>query len=390
MTERDLVIAMSDSEPAAVQPGADEMIPDYALGGAPAFCTVTESEEAPITFTNRERFLRACRGLSVDRPPVWLMRQAGRCLPEYRALKEKHTFLELVQTPELAAEVTLQPIRRFDFDAAILFSDILVVPEAMGQGFHFREKGGVEMHFPLNTAEDIERLEPNAVAERLQYVAGALPLIKSALGARTALLGFAGSPWTLANFMLEGGSAKEYTRAKNLFFTEPELFHLLTEKLTAAVTSFLQLQIDAGVDAIQIFDSLAGALPGNSYEQASARSIRQIISAVKGPVPVIVFAKGCHSNWGALVDTGADVLGTDWAIRLADVRSRLPAAVGIQGNLDPFLLTTTPQIVAAETRMILNEMRNRDGYIFNLGHGVPPNAKLENIEALVATVRGEP
>jgi uroporphyrinogen decarboxylase len=347
------------------------------------------TSRAPRALTNRERFLNACACVPVDRPPVWLMRQAGRCLPEYRALKEKYTFLELVQTPELAAEVTLQPIRRFDFDAAILFSDILVVPEAMGQGFHFREKGGVEMHFPLSSAEDIERLEPEAVAERLQYVAQALPLIKNALGARTALLGFAGSPWTLANFMLEGGSAKEYTRAKDLLFREPDLFELLAEKLTRAVISFLQLQIDAGVDAIQIFDSLAGVLPGNAYEGSSARWIREIVSALQGNVPVIVFAKGCHSNWGALVDTGAHVLGIDWAIRLADLRTRVPASVGIQGNLDPFLLTTTPQIVAAATRAILNEMRKRDGFIFNLGHGVPPNAKLENIEALVATIRAE-
>jgi uroporphyrinogen decarboxylase len=350
---------------------------------------VALKERKPPALTNWERFLNACACLPVDRPPVWLMRQAGRCLPEYRALKEKYTFLQLVQTPELAAEVTLQPIRRFDFDAAILFSDILVVAEAMGQGYHFRDKGGVEMEFALRTAEDIERLQPEAVAERLQYVAAALPIIKNALGSRTALLGFAGSPWTLANFMLEGGSAKEYTRAKELFFTQPELFELLSEKLAQAITGFLQLQIDSGVDAIQVFDSLAGVLPGNAYERASARWIRQIISGLKGDVAVIVFAKGCHSNWGALVDTGAHVLGIDWAIRLADLRARVPASVGIQGNLDPFLLTTTPQIVAAETRSILNEMRKRDGYIFNLGHGVPPNAKLENIEALVATVRGD-
>jgi uroporphyrinogen decarboxylase len=350
---------------------------------------VALTERATRALTNRQRFLNACECLPVDRPPVWLMRQAGRCLPEYRALKENYSFLELVQTPELAAEVTLQPVRRFDFDAAILFSDILVVAEAMGQGYHFREKGGIEMEFPLRTAEDIERLQPEAVIERLQYVAHALPLIKTALGSRTALLGFAGSPWTLATFMLEGGSTKEYTRARDLLFRDPGLFDVLSEKLTRAVTSFLQLQIDAGVDAIQIFDSLAGVLPGNAYEGASARWIRQIVSALEGAVPVIVFAKGCHSNWGALVDTGAHALGIDWTIRLADLRTRIPAAVAIQGNLDPFLLTTTPQIVAEETQAILNEMRKRDGFIFNLGHGVPPSAKLENIEALVATVRRE-
>ena len=346
----------------------------------------TEAQYMRPYVNNRQRFLNACACRPVDRPPVWLMRQAGRCLPEYRALKEKYSFLELVQTPELAAEVTLQPIRRFDFDAAILFSDILVVAEAMGQGYHFREKGGVEMDFPLRSAEDIQRLEPEGVTEHLQYVARALPLIKNTLGSHTALLGFSGSPWTLANFMLEGGSAKEYTRAKHLLFTQPELFELLFQKLARAVTTFLQLQIDAGVDAIQIFDSLAGVSPGNMYEEASARWIRQIVSALKGDVPVIVFAKGCHSNWGALVDTGADVLAIDWTIRLADVRLRLPGSVAIQGNLDPYLLNTSPEIVAGETERVLNEMRGRDGYIFNLGHGVPPTAKLENIEALVAKV----
>jgi uroporphyrinogen decarboxylase len=352
--------------------------------------------EAPVAqkvrrpaLTKRERFLNACACEPVDRPPVWLMRQAGRCLPEYRALKQEFSFLQLVQTPELAAEVTLQPVRRFGFDAAILFSDILVVAEAMGQGYHFREKGGVEMEFALRGEEDIERLQPEGVVERLQYVAKALPIVKEALNGETALLGFAGSPWTLANFMLEGGSAKEYARAKELFFAEPDLFELLSGKLTQAIIAFLQLQIDAGADAIQIFDSLAGVLPGNAYERASGDSIRQIVSALKGQVPVIVFARGCHGSWEPLVDTGAQVLGIDWNLRLAEVRTRLPGGVGIQGNLDPALLTMTPAVVAEETRGLLDEMRGRNGYIFNLGHGVPPNAKLENIEALVATVRGE-
>lgn len=341
----------------------------------------------PARLTSRQRFLNACHCRPVDHPPVWLMRQAGRCLPEYRALKEKYSFLELVQTPELAAEVTLQPIRRFDFDAAILFSDILVVAEAMGQSYHFRDKGGIEMEFALRSAEDIKRLEPEAVTERLQYVAQALPLIKNALGNRTALLGFAGSPWTLANFMMEGGSAKDYSKAKNLFYTERALFDQFCGKLTKAVTTFLQMQIDAGVDAVQIFDSLGGVLADNAYEPASARWIKQIISGLKGRVPVIVFSKGTHGNWEVLVDTGAQILSVDWTVRLAGVQSRLPADVGIQGNLDPLLLNTTPDVVAAETKRLLTEMRGCKGYIFNLGHGVPPSAKLECIETVVNTVR---
>jgi uroporphyrinogen decarboxylase len=337
--------------------------------------------------TNRQRFLDACHCRPVDRPPVWLMRQAGRALPEYMELRKKHSFLELVQTPELAAEVTLQPVRRFGFDAAILFSDILIVPEAMGQPYRFRDGGGIEMDFTLNSAADIERLDAGAVRERLQYTAGALRLIKSELGDRTALLGFAGSPWTLANFMLEGGSAKEFTKAREMFYSQPKLFARLCEKLADAVTALLQLQIDAGADAVQIFDSLGGLLAGNIYEAASARWITRIVAALNNQVPVIVFGRGVHGNWDALLQTGARALSVDWTLRLADVRARLPDGIAVQGNLDPVLLTTTPAVVAAETAAILESMRGRRGHIFNLGHGVTPNAKLENIESLVNTVR---
>jgi uroporphyrinogen decarboxylase len=357
-------------------------------GGAPCM-----SQTAPSHKTNqpaqsgRQRFLNACACLSVDHPPVWLMRQAGRALPEYRALKETHTFLELVQTPELAAEVTLQPVRRFDFDAAILFCDILVVAEGLGQRYQFRDGGGIEMDFLLQSSADIDRLEVEAVTERLQYVAKALPLIKTALGGRTALIGFAGSPWTLANFMIEGGGVKEYTKAKAMFYSEPALFTRLLEKLTKAVAGFLQLQIDAGADAVQIFDSLGGVLSDGDFAAASGRWMKQIVGSLKGAAPVIVFSKGTHGSWDELVTTGAQVLGVDWNVRLADVRARLPDRVGVQGNLDPFLLSTTPEAVAAETGRILREMRGRPGHIFNLGHGVPPNAKLENIESLVSAVR---
>jgi uroporphyrinogen decarboxylase len=315
------------------------------------------------------------------------MRQAGRALPEYRALKERHSFLELVQTPELAAEVTLQPIRRFGFDAAILFSDILVVAEGLGQRYQYCDHGGIEMEFVLDSAADVERLEVAAVAERLQYVAQALPLIKSALGEGTALLGFAGSPWTLANFMLEGAGVKEYTKAKALFYADAPLFHRLLEKLTQAVSDFLRLQIDAGVDAVQIFDSLGGCLAPSGFVPASGRWIRQIVANLDARVPVIVFAKGVQGNWADLAGTGAQVLGVDWSAELADVCGRLPASVAVQGNLDPFLLTTTPETVAAETLRILRAVQGRPGHIFNLGHGVPPNAKLENIETLVHTVQ---
>jgi len=341
----------------------------------------------PSPITNRDRFLNACHCRRTDRPPVWLMRQAGRALPEYRALKQKHSFLELVQTPDLAAEVTLQPIRRFDFDAAILFSDILVIAEALGQPYQFRDSGGIQMDFLLQTAADIDRLDVSAVTDRLQYVAKALSLIKSSLGDRTALLGFAGSPWTLANFMIEGGGVKEYTKAKALFYSDAKLFGRLMEKLTQAVARYLQLQIDAGTDAVQIFDSLGGVLSAGAFPAASADWMNQIIASLKGNAPVIVFSKGTHGNWNDLSATRAQVLGIDHNVRLADVCARLPQRIALQGNLDPLLLTTTPEIVAAETSRILQEMRGRPGHIFNLGHGVPPDAKPENLASLVAAVR---
>lgn len=315
------------------------------------------------------------------------MRQAGRALPEYRALKQKHSFVEMVQTPELAAEVTLQPIRRFDFDAAILFSDILVVCEGLGQKYEFRDGGGIRMEFLVGSEADIDRLEVGAVVDRLQYTSRTLRLIKSELGGRTALIGFAGSPWTLANFMIEGGGIKEYTKAKALFYSDPRLFARLMSKLTDAVTRFLELQIDAGVDAVQVFDSLGGELADGSYGPASAVWIKQIVSAIKGRVPVIVFGRGVYGNWVELAGTGAQVLGVDWNARLCEVKERLPANVAVQGNLDPFLLTTDPAAVSAEATRILSEMRGRNGHIFNLGHGVTPGAKLENIESLVWTVR---
>ncbi len=353
----------------------------------PASPAARAGETSTDALNSRQRFLNACHCRPVDRPPMWLMRQAGRALPEYRALKQEWSFLELVQTPELAAEVTLQPVRRFGFDAAILFSDILVVPEAMGQGYRFREGGGIEMDFALDSATDLERLEDGAIRERLDYVARALPLIKRELGGRTALLGFAGSPWTLANFMLEGGSAKHYVKAEALFYSDPPLFARLMEKLTRAVTEFLRLQIEAGVDAVQIFDSLGGLLPDDAFAMASAWWMEEIIASLPRETPVIVFAKGANGNWPALIRTRASVLGVDWTVPLAGVKAELPANMGVQGNLDPALLTTTPALVARETERILESMRGYDGHIFNLGHGVPPDARLENIEALANTVR---
>lgn len=338
--------------------------------------------------TCRQRFLKACRCQRVDRPPVWLMRQAGRALPEYRKLKEKYNFLELVQNPELAAEVTLQPVRRFGFDAAILFSDILVIPEAMGQPYRFRETKGIEMDFVIRTKADIERLSVEAVTKRLQYVNKALRLLRKELGKRTALIGFSGSPWTLATFMMEGGSAEKYMRAQALFREDPRTFRSLAKKLTAAVTEYLKMQIAAGVDAVQIFDSHGGHLSAAEFQAASGQWMKQIVSALGGEVPVIIFSLGTHHNWSDLVATGASVLGIDWQFPLREAQNLVPSNVALQGNLAPALLTDgTPDEVVCATSRVLVEMLARPGHIFNLGHGLPPTAKLENIQALVNTVQ---
>ena len=316
------------------------------------------------------------------------MRQAGRCLPEYLKLREKHSFLELVQTPELAVEVTLQPIRRFGFDAAIVFSDILVIPEAMGQPYKFREGGGVAMDFAIRTEADIARLSVERVVERLSYVDKALRLLRKELGEQTALIGFSGSPWTLATFMMEGGSAEHYRRAHGLFLKHQGAYITLMEKLTAAVTAYLRMQIEAGVDAIQIFDSHGGQLPYKEFYTASGHWMKQIVTKLGRRVPVIVFSPGTHHNWDDLVDTGADVIGIDWQFSLTLARKLLPTYVALQGNLAPRILSDTkPEVVTRETNLLLAEMRSRPGYIFNLGHGMPPAAKLENIAALVETVR---
>ncbi|MGP8201543.1 MAG: uroporphyrinogen decarboxylase [Limisphaerales bacterium] len=334
-----------------------------------------------------QRMLRALQCAPVDRPPVWLMRQAGRCLPEYRALKEKYSFQQLLRNPDLAAEVTLQPVRRFKFDAAIIFSDILVVPEALGQGFSFRDTGGVEMDYVVRDRNDLRRLNTSGITDRLQYVAAAIQCVKSELDPGTALLGFAGSPWTLASFMLEGGSARAQTKALQLFRRDRALFDSLLEELTLAVIEFLQMQIAAGVDAIQIFDSLGGLLPVEDFEAASGQWMHTIISALEGKVPVIVYSKGAR-DWKSLVQTGAQAIGIDHEIDLGEAVQKVPASVAVQGNLAPELLAgADPRLVAAETSRLLELMRGRDGYIFNLGHGVPADAKMENLEALVGTVQ---
>lgn len=336
--------------------------------------------------TSRERFLAACACAPLDRPPVWVMRQAGRYLPEYRELKSRHSFLEMVRTPEIAAEVTLQPLRRFALDAAIIFSDILVIPEAMGQGYRFREEGGIAMDFRLESRVQLDRLEVTGIARRLDYVGQALARVSAALRGERALLGFGGSPWTLAAYMLEGGSAEDFARSKAVFYSDRPFFDTLLDKLTTALIEYFHLQITAGADAIQIFDSWGGSIAGADYEAASLRWIRRIIAALPPQFPVILYAKGTAAQLTDQAFSGARVLGVDWTVDLAIARRLVPGNVALQGNLDPVLMDTTPDVVRRETARLLESMRGTSGHIVNLGHGIMPSAKIECVQALVDTV----
>lgn len=339
--------------------------------------------------TPRQRFLDATHQQAVDRPPIWLMRQAGRYLPEYRKLKTQYDFVTMVRTPELAAEVTLQPMRRFPLDAAIIFSDILVIPEALGQGYHFRDQGGIGMDYLLDTRAKIEALDNTKIAENLKYVAEALTLTRSKLGEDTALLGFCGSPWTLACYMVEGGSAKDFVKIKQLAWDQPELFGRLMKKLTDGIVEYLHMQIDAGADALQIFDSWGAICPATHYETWSLRWINHIIKELKERVPVILYAKAMGHKANDLMKTGAKILSLDWTMNLRHMRQSIGSGAAVQGNLDPVVLTTTPEITRREAQRVIDDAGNQPGFIFNLGHGMVPSAKIECVEALMEVVTGQ-
>jgi uroporphyrinogen decarboxylase len=336
--------------------------------------------------TPRQRFLAAIACQPLDRPPLWIMRQAGRYLPEYRALKERHSFVEMVRTPELATEVTLQPLRRFPLDAAILFSDILVVPEALGQAYHFRDGGGIAMAFALDDPARLEPVDEAAFRARLDYIPQALRLIRAQLGPDHAMLGFGGSPWTLAAYMVEGGSSAAFARLVAMASARPDRFTDLMERLTWAVTLLFRMQIEAGVDAIQIFDSWGAACPGASYAAWSLQWIRRIIAALPEGFPVILFAKGMAHQHRALAATGARVLSFDSSVDLAALRAELPAGLAVQGNLEPTLLTLEPDIVRHAARTLLGALAPSRGHICNLGHGITPQARIDAVAALVETV----
>lgn len=335
---------------------------------------------------SRDRFLRACGKKPLDRPPVWIMRQAGRYLPEYRALKEKYSFLEMVQTPDLALEVTLQPLKRFKLDAAIMFSDILVIPEAMGQPYSFPEGGGIQMDYKIRDKTPLEKLSTGRINEKLAYIYETIKMIKMELNGKQALIGFGGSPWTLATYMVEGSSSRSFAHIKSMLYTEPKMFQSLLEKITEALIIYFKSQVEAGVDVIQIFDSWGGILSPETFWNASGNYMARIISALGKKVPIIVYSKGSHAWVQDLNRLDADVLGVDWTISIRNFYESLGRKTAVQGNLDPALMSTKPDIVKKETLRILKEMENCPGFIFNLGHGILPDAKIENMEMLVETI----
>ena len=338
-------------------------------------------------FNGRDRFIAAMNQKKYGRPPVWLMRQAGRYLPEYRELKEKYDFLTLVKTPELATEVTLQPLKRFPLDAAIIFSDILVIPEALGQGYYFRDKGGISMEYPINSTADVHCLNSENISEKLSYVFKALTLTRNEIGNDTALLGFSGSPWTLACYMIEGGSSNDFKRIKRFIQEAPESFELLMEKLTQSISDYINMQIASGVDSIQIFDSWASLCDSSNYYNLSLKWIKRIISNTNDQVPIILYAKGMQHLILEQIKSGAKAISVDWTTPLSEIGKSVENKCTIQGNLDPLVLTTNTTEVKNEVSKILEMSKDINGYIFNLGHGMVTQAKIECVEALLETIK---
>ena len=335
---------------------------------------------------SREKFLAAVDGKNEGRPPLWVMRQAGRYLPEYRKLKEKHGFLSMVKTPELSSEVTLQPLQRFPLDAAILFCDILVIPEAMGQNYDFRDGGGITMAYALESEDCVKKLEVSEVCQRLAYVNESLKLLRKELGNEKALLGFSGSPWTLACYMIEGGSEDGFPRAVEWAKQNSSAFNLLMEKLTLVITEYLKMQAKCGVDAVQIFDSWHSLCPTEFAWDWSIKWIRQIAEELKSEVPTILYAKSSSERIDQLQNSNTNGLSVSQEVDLPLLRNRLPHDYLLQGNLPPELMETNFDNVKEHTTKFLNSMKGDKSHIVNLGHGIRPQAKIECMEALVQTV----
>ncbi len=335
-----------------------------------------------------DRFLRALKRQPVDYTPIWLMRQAGRYLPEYRATRAKAgNFMNLCQNPELACEVTLQPLERFDLDAAILFSDILTVPDAMGLGLYFSEGEGPLFKQPIKNIQDIQKLVIPDPEGELKYVMDAVRLIRRELNGRVPLIGFSGSPWTLATYMVEGGSTKTFSKIKALIYNEPAAAHQLLDILAKSVSAYLNAQISAGAQAVMIFDTWGGVLTKKDYLDFSLSYMQQIVDTLpKNDVPVILFTKGGGSWLEEMSLSGCSALGLDWQTGLGDARKRVGNQVALQGNLDPSMLYANPDKIRLEVADLLRDFGHGNGHIFNLGHGIHPEINPDHVKALVDAV----
>ncbi len=342
--------------------------------------------------TPDHRFLRALRRQPVDATPVWIMRQAGRYLPEYRATRARAgSFLALAQTPELACEVTLQPLARFPLDAAILFSDILTIPDAMGLGLHFVDGEGPKFARPLRSVADIDRLGAPDPETQLRYVMDALRLVRRELHERAPLIGFSGSPWTLACYMIEGEGSSSFARAKALALEDPATMQRLLDVLVDAVARYLAAQAAAGAQALMVFDTWGGLLAPAMFREFSQRPLAAIVARLKADaatrdVPLIVFSKGANGHLETLADTGCDALGVDWTIDLGEARARVGARVALQGNLDPAVLAASPEAIRREVRRTIDAFGAGPGHVFNLGHGITPDIDPAHLAVLVDEV----
>lgn len=339
-----------------------------------------------------DRFLRALLKEPVDVTPVWMMRQAGRYLPEYRATRAKAgSFMQLCMNPELACEVTMQPLERYPLDAAILFSDILTVPDAMGLKLRFAEGEGPIFDKPVRTEADVNALPVPDPEGELKYVMDAVRTIRRELDGRVPLIGFAGSPWTLATYMVEGSSSKEYAKVKGMLFDRPDLMHKLLDTTARSVTAYLNAQIDAGAQAIQIFDTWGGMLTPRDYKEFSLRYMQQIVAGLKREadgrkVPVILFTKGGGQWLEAMAEIGADALGMDWTTDMGDARARVGDKVALQGNMDPTVLYASPERIRQEVATVLESYGHGTGHVFNLGHGIHQHVDPENAGAFIEAV----
>ncbi len=339
-----------------------------------------------------DRFLRALLKEPVDMTPVWMMRQAGRYLPEYKATRAKAgDFMTLCKTPELATEVTMQPLDRFPLDAAILFSDILTVPDAMGLGLYFAEGEGPRFERPVRTKADIDKLFTPAMDDELGYVMDAVSMIRRELDGRVPLIGFTGSPWTLATYMVEGSSSKEYAKVKGMLYDQPQLMHQLLDKLADTIIEYLNAQIEHGAQAVMIFDTWGGVLTTRDYKEFSLRYMQKIVDGLKREndgrkVPVVMFSKGGCQWLEAQAETGVDALGLDWTLDIGIARERVGDKVALQGNMDPCVLYASPERIKEEVATILESYGKGSGHVFNLGHGIHQFVDPEHAKAFIEAV----